>query len=352
MADWTAPMEQTFEYYTVDPGTWKDVKLLDNIISCSITRDWNADTLGSASIDADEMFGESYIRVYLITIQNGVRERHPLGTYLIQTPSSSFDGLVKSVAMDAYTPLIELKENQPPLGYFIPEGTNVMERVAELTAEHLRAPVVAASSTTTMYKDFVSNGDDTWITFLSDAAISANFYFDLDEMGKVLFAPKQELASLQPVWTYTDDNSSILYPECTVDHDLYGIPNVIEVIYSDSHDTYVARVVNDNPNSPISTVNRGREITNRIENPELNGVPTQSMVQEYAEQQLESLSTLEYTISYKHGYNSVRIGDCVRLNYVRAGVTDIKARVISQTINCESGTPVSERATFTVKLWR
>ena len=26
MPDWTSSMQQTFEYYTVDPGTWKDSK--------------------------------------------------------------------------------------------------------------------------------------------------------------------------------------------------------------------------------------------------------------------------------------------------------------------------------------
>lgn len=352
MADWTAPMTQSFEYYTVDPGTWKDVKRLTNVKSCSITRDWETDTLGSASLDTDELFGESYVRVYLITNQNGVTEKFPLATILVQTPSSSFDGKVTSTTMDGYTPLIELKENPTPLGFFVAEGSNTMEVAAQLTAEHLRAPVVAATSSNTMYKDFVSNGDDTWMTFLSDLALSANFYFDLDEMGRVLFAPKQNVSALQPVWTYNDDNSSILYPDITVDHDLYGIPNVVEVVYSDDSTMYVSRVVNDDPNSPISTVSRGREILHRITNPDLSGIPTQNMIDEYANQQLETLSTLEYTVSYTHGYNPVRIGDCVRLNYTRAGITDIKARVISQTIKCESGTPVSEKATFTQKLWR
>lgn len=352
MADWTAPMTQTYEYYTVDPGTWKDVKRLMNVTSCSITRDLDTDTLGSVSLDTDELFGEVYVRIYLITNQNGVTEKFPLATTLVQTPSSKFDGRVTSTTMDGYTPLIELKENQPPLGYFVAQGVNTMEVAAQLTGEHLRAPVVPATSDNTMYKDFVSNGDDTWMTFLSDLIASANFYYDLDEMGRVLFAPKQNTAALQPVWTYNDDNSSILYPEITVDHDLYGIPNVVEVVYSDSNDLYIARVVNDDENSPISTVNRGREIVQRIENPDLTGIPTQAMVQEYAEQQLESLSTLEYTVSYSHGYNGVRIGDCVRLNYTRAGIVDIKARVISQTIKCESGCSVSEKAVFTQKLWR
>lgn len=352
MADWLSPMQQTFEYYTVDPGTWKDVSMLQNVKTCKINRDLSAETLGSATIETDGMFGEAYVRVYLVTIQNGVRERFPLGTFLVQTPSSDFDGMVTSASMDAYTPLIELKENQPPLGFYSAKDLNIMEEAYRLTQEHLRAPVVKASSETTIFRDFISNTDDTWMSYISDLIANAKFYFDLDEMGRILFAPQQDTAALQPVWTYDDSNSSILYPEITLDHDLYGIPNVVEVIYSDANDQYYARAVNDDENSPISTINRGREIVQRVENPSFSGVPTQAMITEYAEQQLKALSTVEYTLSYKHGYNPVRLGDCVRMNYKRAGITDVKARVIYQSISCEPGCPVSEKATFTRKLWR
>ena len=352
MPDWTSGMERDYEYYTVDPGTWKDVKRLTTIKSATISRDWEKDTLGSATIDADEMYGESYIRIYLVTIQNGIRERVPLGTFLVQTPSSSFDGRVSSSQLDAYTPLIELKENQPPLGYYVAKDENVMDTVTRLTAEHTRAPVVGAVSTVANYKDFVANTDDTWMTFLSDLAANAKFYYALDELGRIIFEPKQETDAMQPVWTYTDDNSSILYPDIDIDHDLYGIPNVVEVIYSDEHDVYYARVENNDENSPISIQNRGREIVHRDTKPSLNGVPTQTMIDEYAEQLLEELSTLEYTISYKHGYNPVRIGDCIRMNYRAAGCKNIKARVISQSIKCDSECSVSEKAVFTKKLWR
>ena len=351
MPDWTQSMTQTFEYYTVDPGTWKDAKRLTTVTSCSINRDINAETLGSASIDVSELFGESYIRIYLVTRQNGVSERFPLGTYLIQTPSSSYNGMYTSVSADAYTPLIELKENQPPLGYYVPEGDNVMEMACRLTAEHLRAPVVTAESDALVYKDFVSNTDDTWLTFLSDLIANAKFYFNIDELGRILYEPKLDTVSMQPVWTYTDDNSSILYADIDIDHDLYGIPNVVEVAYSDEHDMYYSRVVNDDPNSPISTISRGREISVRVSNPDLNGIPTQPMIDEYAEQYLREQSTLEYSIRYTHGYCPVRIGDCVRMNYTRAGLNDVKARVLTQKITCESGCSVEEEATFQMKFW-
>lgn len=352
MADWTASMQQSFEYYTVDPGTWREIKRLDNVTGCSITRDSSAETLGSATIDITETVGEAYIRIYLVTIQNGVTEKFPLGTYLVQTPSSKFDGRVRTVSMDAYTPLIELKENQPPLGYFTPEDTNIMEEASRLTAEYARAPVVEGVSEIKMYKDFVSNSDDTWLTYLSDMIANAKFTFDLDEMGRILFAPKQDTAALQPVWTYTDDNASIVYADIDLEHDLYGIPNVVEVVYSDSNSTYYAIRENTEDGSPVSIQNRGRRITTRYNNPDLGGVPTQPMIDEYAEQALRELSTFEYTIKYKHGYNGVRIGDCVRLDLKKAQLTNIKAKVISQSISCEPGTPVTETAVFTIKLWR
>lgn len=416
MADWTKTMQQTFEFYEVDPATWKDTKLLTTVKKCTITRDSEADTLGSATFDIAESVGECYIRVYLITIQNGVTEKHPLGTFLVQTPSSSFDGKVRSVSMDAYTPLTELKETQPPLGYYVPKevgyhkvdkvvtkledgsesvnyvtladtveisrgtpqtntktvtgenvyfGTtidneevyycvvdNFMNVAYRLTRENLRAPVVKPECDIKLNYDFVSDTNDTWLTFLRDLILNGNYEFDLDELGRILFAPKQDIASLQPVWTYNDDDISILYPDLSMDHDLYGVPNVVEVVYSRGADLLYSRVENTDKNSPTSIPNRGREIVYRELDPDLPGIANQEQIDEYANQLLRNLSSIEYTVSYSHGYCPVRVGDCVRINYSRAGLTNIKAKVISQSIRCEPGCPVTEKAVFTTKLWR
>lgn len=351
MPDWTKSMQQTFEYYTVNPLTWKDEKPIENVRSCTIKRDSSSETFSSATIDLTESLGECYIREYLITIQNGVREKHPLGTHLIQTPSTSFDGKNTSVSVDAYSPLLELKENPPPIGYFILKGENVMETAYRLTREHTRAPVVIPKCDTNLYHDFVANSSDTWLTFISDLMSNAKYYYMLDELGRILFAPKQDAASMQHVWTYTDDNSSILYPSISVDRDMYNIPNVVEVVYSNGNDHYYSRVVNDDPNSPISTVNRGREITHRVTDPDLIGDPTENQIEQYAHQLLRDMSALEYTLSYTHGYCPARVGDCVMLNYERAGLRNVKARIIDQSISCEPGCPVTETAVFTSKLW-
>lgn len=352
MVDWTKSMQQTFEYYIVDPNTWADIKKLDNVKSCTINRDLDTDTLGSASVNITNSVGESYIRVYLITIQNGLSEKHPLGTFLVQTPSSSFDGKIRNVSMDVYTPLLELKEKQPPIGYSILKDSNIMENAYLITRENVRAPVIKTECSDTLNGDFVANSNDNWMTFTKDLISNAKYEYALDEMGRILFSPKQDVISLQPVWTYDDNNSSILYPDIDMNHDLYGIPNVVEVIYSSGKDYYYTKVVNDDPNSPISTINRGREIVYRETNPDMVGRPTEMQIQEYANTLLRNLSSVEYTITYKHGYCPVRLGDCIRLNYSKAGLTDIKAKVISQSISCKPGCEVTEKAVFTTKLWR
>jgi hypothetical protein len=365
MPDWTKSMQQSFEYYVVEPTTLADVKRLDTVKKATFNRDADSETIESATIDITDIVGEDYIRGYLVTVQNGVTEKHALGTTLIQTPSSTFNGKAMDVSADAYSPLLELKEKQPPIGYTIPKGTRIMDAAYRIVRENCRVPVNKVEPryrendagekidiSPTLNYDFVANADDNWLSFVSDLISYAKYELALSETGRILFSPKQDTASLQPVWTYDDDNSSILHPEVTMNHDLYGIYNTVEVIYTYGSETKRVKVVNDDPNSPTSTINRGREIPYRETDPNLTGYVTDEQLKEYAESLLKALSTLEYTISYTHAYCPVRDGDCVRLNYMNAGLIGIKAKVISQTINCELGCSVSEKAVFSKKLWR
>lgn len=349
--DWHSTMGHTYEFYVVDPVTWKDKTILDTITSCTINRDLSNDTLGSATIDSTNVLDECYVRVYLVVTQNGVSTKVPLGTYLVQTPYINHDGKVTSVSMDAYTPLIELKGNHPPIGYSLLKGQTIMNVASRLCEENLRAPVVAIDTEKELTSDFVANLTDTWKSFLTDLISIAKYQFGLDEMGRVIFEPVQDIKSLRPVWTYNDDNSSILYPDFKNERDLYAIPNVVEVVYSSGSGYRTSRIVNDDPNSPVSTVSRGWEKLYRDTNPNFSGVPTQRDLDEYAKQLLRNLSSLEHTVTYKHGYCPVRVGDCVLLNHKRFDLVNVKAKVISQSIKCETGCPVEETAVYTTNLW-
>ena len=352
MPDWTKSMQQTYEYFIVDPKSWKDSRLLTTVQSCSITRDSTSDTLGSASFTIDESLGEVYIRVYLVTIQNGIRERHPLGTYLVQTNNPTYNGKNQSLSCTAYTPLIEMKENMPPIGYSFLKNDKILDAAYRVARDYARAPVAKNTGSKTFFSDFVADTNENALSFLRSLLEYADYSLELDEMGQIMFAPSQDLAALQPVWEFNDEQDSILHPSIAITNDIYGIPNVVEVIYSNNSDYYHVRVVNDDPNSPVSTVSRGREIVYRETNPSLSGNSTGPQIQEYAEILLRSLSTLSCTVTYTHGYCPVRVGDCVRLRCKQLGNNAIKAKVISQTIDCKPGCSVSETAAYTINVWR
>lgn len=352
MPDWKVSMQRTYEFYEVNPQTWKNTVKLTEITKCSLDWDLDTDTLTSATLECTCDLKECYVRVYMITIQNRIKEKHPLGTYLIQTPGDAFNGKHHSISIDAYSPLIELKESRPPIGFTIMKGENIMESAVQICKEHMRAPIIAPTGVKDKIEyDFVAETDDTWFSFVSDLISNANYRFMLDEMGRVLFAPEQDTASLQPVEVYEDTDISILYPDLDVERDLYGIPNVVEVVHSSDSGVVYSRVVNDDVNSPISTVNRGREILYRDTNPSVSGTVTQEIIDDYAEKLLREQSTLEYKITYKHGYTRARIGECVRINYVRAGLKNVQVKIISQSFTCDSECAVSETAIYTNKLW-
>jgi len=353
MIDWTKSMRQTFEYYIVEPYTWFDIEQLTAIKSCSITRDLTLDTLGSASIESSDDLNDKYVRVYLIATQGDEKEKIPLGTFLAQSPSTSFDGKVHAVSHDAYTPLIELTEKPMAMGFAVRKGENVVRRARGILLDYsLRAPVGDCEDATTLTGDFLSDPSDTRLTFVSDLLSNAKYSLGLDELGRLIFEPYKDLNALQPRWIYTDDNSSILYPELSASRDIFGVPNKVEVVFSSSKGDFLTSTeVNDDETSIVSYQARGRWIVRRDSSPDVVDGINQEQLDAYAHKKLVDLSSVDFELSYRHGYCPVRLGDCVMLNYRRADVRNTKAKVIKQVIDCIPGCPVQETAVFTKKLY-
>lgn len=352
MPDWTRSMKQTYEYYEVDPFTWRDKRRIKEVLNSSIERNSDDETLGSATISSPEDLTDKYVRQYLVTEQDGVKERFPLGTHLFQSPSISFDGKSSTESQTGYTSLIELKDILPQIGFSVPKDQNVLDFVTAKVAELCRAPVVPATSNSTLGGAFVADTGDNWLTYLSDLLAVPDFVFREEPSGAIGFSPVQRLNKMTPIWEFNDDNSSILYPQVSVERDLYGVPNVVEVVLSPSNGLpKYATAINDDPNSITSTVKRGRKIVHRDTDPSLPETATQTQLEEYANETLKQMSELEYTLKFSHGYCPVRLGDCVRLNYKRAGLVGINAKIISQSIKCETGCRIEATAIFTKKLW-
>lgn len=347
--DWSASMQQTYEFYVVNPYTWMDVEKIDKIITCTIRKCESNDTFYSAAFTTTEVLDENYIRVYLIAKQGSEIVKKALGTFLIQSPSFSFNGVYSAINIDGYSPLIELNEKYPPLGFTMRKGITIVDRSIELMAENMRAPVTRDSDETKKLENHLTaNSDDTWLSLLkyTMSIVGRKIYLDGD--GKAYFPKTLTIDKRMPSFEFDDGNSSILYPDITDSRDWYGIPNVVEVYYNAAK-TY--RIVNNDPNSPTSVQNRGREIIYRDLSPSFQGVPDEEMLHRYAVNLLKALSTVEHSVSFSHGYCGTEVGDCILLNYNRAGMQNVKAVITEQSIECVPGCKVDETAVYTTALW-
>jgi len=371
--DWSKSMQQTFEYYTVDPKNWRDVERIETVKSSNCNHDMTSETRGSSTITTTELIPENYIRTYMVCRQGGFEKRICLGTYLYMTSQDSYNGICHNYSMTGYTPLVELKEKLAPIGYFVNGRIRGLENAPNISAEitsiienNTRCKLLnGVVIDEPLLNNFVAQPSDNWLQIVNNlltASEKNKYMIIVDEWGKICLRNSPTADTMQPKFIYTDDNSSILLPDLDMSDDLFEIPNVIELIFVGNSAYTAVRAIarNDDEASVVSTVNRKREIWRRYS---INNISipadvevTPEAIEEYvtaqAETLLEKLSTVQKTITYSHGYCDVKVGDCVLINYEKAGFTNVKAIVTSQKIKCEPGCQVDETAVYTKKLWK
>lgn len=347
MTDWARPMRQEVSFFEVDPRTFRDVRRMDEVLSCTVTRDSGSDTLESAVLSFDRLFlGEMWVRCYLTATQDGASERHPMGTWLVQTPSRTLDGRASEVSAAAYSVLHPLREAMPPVGWSLPVGANCAEHAAACCSNG-PAPVVGSPAAVLLSEPYVAPLDASWLSTASALAAPAGMQVAFDRMGTVHVVPKSPARSLAHVWEFADDGSSVLLPDATESDDWYGTYNVVTVVCGG----VVGRAVNDDPASPASTVSRGREVELRVEDPdELKAGCTQEEADMAARLRLQEESAKERTITISHGYCPVSLGDCVRVSYRSLGLEG-DAVVTRQVIELAVGVTVETTAVAVRRLW-
>lgn len=345
--DWTAPMQQVLAYYEVDPVTWRDIRQIDTVVSCTVTRDSSTPTLESARFAIDgEPMGEGWVRCYLDATQDGQEERVPVGTWIVQTPIRKLDGRVEELSAIAYSVLHPLREAMPPVGFSLPTGADCAEQAASCL-EHGPAPVQGCNGGTKLSEPYVAPISASWLDVACTLAASAGLTVGFDGTGTIHLTPSTPASALLPTWSFRDDESSILLPEASDSDDWYGMPNVCTVVCGHM----VGRAVNDDPGSAVSTVSRGREVELRVTDPkELKEGCTQEEVDLAARMRLQEASCMERAVVISHGFCPVGLGNCIDLDY-RAMRLAGNAVVTRQVVELSTGVKIDTTAALKQQMW-
>lgn len=331
MVNFSKGISATYYAAKVNPQTWADGEEI-NIISGSITKKADSDLVESADISVkDNIESDTWIRVYMIAEQGGIKQRVPLFTGIVSSPSRNIKGNTETRKLDCYSVLKVSADVLLPVGWFAPARTNGGELIRLLLSD-LPCPIEVDEGAPTILSSFVAGNKDSKLSIAQEIAKAINWQIKVNGDGSVRICPKPLTIS----GTFDNIENDILETAVTDNRDIFSVPNVLRVTLEGS----AATARDDNPDSVYSTVNRGREVWAQEDAKLAAG----ESLGEYAFRRLKELQNPSRKLSYTRRFQpDVDVNDLVSIVYPRQAIGDV-FRVTSQTIDLSYGAKVKEEA--------
>ena len=325
--DWSKGFEARYYCSIIDKDTWRDIdrfEITGGTISRSIEN-----LIESADIDCvNYTQGEKWVRVWLDARQNGATEHIPMFTGLATSPEDNHNGSLITNSLECYSVLKPCQDVLLPRGWYAPSGSGKTV-VSELLSK-TSAPVEIAENMPRLKKNIIAEEGESYLSMLNKVLLALNWRMRIHGDGTIEVCPY----STQVVETFNSDND-VIEPVFSKNYDWYDCPNVFRAVSGDESVT----VKDQSEDSPLSVVNRGREIWAEDTSCNLNDSET---LYEYAQRRLNELQTVAVKVSYDRRFNpNVLVTDVIRLNYPQ--VSGVFA-VTSQSVEIGYGAKTTEEA--------
>ena len=335
--DWSKSYYSEWRVFRVNRDTWADAEQLENVEKISITRTADGNLLESGSMEITGDFEPDYYRIVMTAIQDDDVARVDVGTLLFDVNGGVVNyGTIQQNA-DGYSVLYPASTEKIITGAYAPAGVDGAAYCGELLAKSINAPVQVDGSFT-LNDHVVHEIGSSVLEAVWSVLDAGNFVIQIDGRGVVHILPKPT----EPSLILDNANTRLLSHGINYTRDLSEIPNRYICII----DNYKVIATNSDPNSIVSTVNRGFYVDEVDESP----VPVNNeTLNQYAENRLHALSYMEDKRTYKREYYP----DVNLYDIVRGSIDGLEGdlRVNEQSINCGHGITINETANMEVNLW-
>ena len=316
--DFTRGYRAAFYAVLLDPVSWEEtdrVELLSGSVNNISTGLRQTASLKVRDFDRTR---EHWIRVYMDARQGEDIAHEPLFTGLVSAPREDVEGPVAINDLSCYSVLEPL--NQPLLvGYYIGRGMDAGKAIKSL-AGTTPAPVDIPETMPSLDDYIVAEDNETRLTLLDKVLDAIGYRMYIAGDGTITIRPKPETVAA----IFSASGEDVLESKFSKKRDWFNVPNVYRVSTGNLNEE--AR--DDDPNSPLSTVSRGREIISSERDVSLG---SNEGLAEYARRKLYEAQQVAETADYTRRYiPNVHVGDSVRINYDGLQGTYL---VLSQTIN-------------------
>lgn len=263
----------------------------------------------------------------------------PLGVYLMNGPSRTYEDTGIDVQVDLYDKLLVLDQTKVRTTTTYPAGTVVTTALRTLLANY---PVAITDSpeTLTVPQSFPVN---TSLLQIANALLKTINYFSLSADGYGVFRADHYTAPAYRAveWEFEDSKTSIYKPGFVEESDLWDVPNIVTLQARNDGVgpilTSTAR--NDDPNSPTSTVRRKREIDYYEDNVEAT---SQAILDSMAYRRLLDLSTKALTVQCDHAPLPLDLNDAVTFVNKRREIEHLCV-IQSMTLSSAAGSTVQSK---------
>ena len=331
--DWTKGFSASYHISVVDPFTWRDTDRIE-ITGGTIKREISG-LLESADINVVRYDGaERWVRIWLDSKQNETAEHTALFTGLATSPDRDINGTLETNNLQCFSVLKPADDVLLKRGWYAPLGSDsaLVKKLLKVTP----APIVVEDNSPTLKDHIIAEDGETNLTMAYKILNALNWRLKIEGDGTIHIMPKAQEVS-ERLDTIAND---IIEPQIKVMFDWYSCPNVF-IAYDDE---LMAVARDDSEESPLSTVNRGREIMAEESNVDLASNETLS---DYALRKLKELQQVESTIDYNRRYiPDLTPSDRVYLQLPMIGVEGAY-EITSQTITIGHGARTGESVSWT-----
>lgn len=356
---WDSHYLQTrYRFVRVSRETGDETEVIRVIKGGTITR--NDDTSIKESAEAtliDEYnFGPDFVRIYIrAQLPSGEWIQDVLGTFLPVVPSATGHGVYRERSLKMYGRLQELVDDKFATGYTVAAGANAVQAAAKICTD-VGLTVIADSSdyTITTARQYGikaeqddSETNDTKLGAVNDLLSKAGFRAAFtDSLGRVRLQKYADPGDIEPSWNFVEGKNARFEKAFTEERDYTSTANHVVVRYTDSStgETIIGEAYDKDPTSELSTVTRGRTITNVYDYNELPDGKTTAAKTEYANARattlLKTAQAVIYKVNITAAYTPTAINQTATLEYPTAGISG-KFQMRTQTLTLAGGCPTA-----------
>lgn len=332
--EWNSGFSAAYYATYVDPATWRDLERFE-IIEGDINRS-SSSLRDSADVTCRsyEPGTERWIRIYLDAKQEESGAHEALFTGLATSPETNINGNIKEYPLQCFSVLKPAEDILLSRGWYAPAGATGGEVIRSLLSV-CPCPVDIAEGSPTLSQAVIAEDSETNLSMVDKILTAIGWRIRILGDGTVEVLPE----ATEPAETFDVLNNDVIEPAISLAVNWYDCPNCFRAIKDDM--VGIAR--DDDPDSPLSTVTRGREVWQQDLSCDL---ADNESIADFALRRLRELQAEYVRVSYSRRFHpDVLVGDLVRLHYPAQGIDGIY-KVAKQDINLDFGATTNEEVRY------